>query len=117
VEDSVNRANPQEKKDYNDFLHKVSCYLQIALEMEHKSKWKTIRKRRSAVLGKSLPNFVVLNKVVKPKQVNSMLSHDLSNTHYAVVLKDETNKLRLQNRYNMHPVMEKGQSVFSVNSK
>lgn len=94
-------------------MHKVSSYLQIALEMEHRSKWKNFKQRRSTNLRKTLPNFIVLNKLVKhkaKKPQTSPLNQDMSNTNYVEVLKEETTKFRL--KHNVNHAKGKGQSRF-----
>lgn len=50
--------NNENKKKVTDFLHKVSSYLQIVLETQHRSKWD----HKHTTLRKTLPDFVSLNK-------------------------------------------------------
>ena len=83
--------NSEKKKQYTNFLHKVSSYLQIILETEHRSKWNRQAKNRSSLVHKNAHTFAsIYEKKVNTKEKSPKkptIGPKLSNTRCIEVLR------------------------------
>ena len=77
-----------------NFLHKMSSYLQIVLENEHKHKW---NKKRSSELYKptetpKIPNHPTFH--IKRSKTKVILNQNLSNTKCIQAIREQTDLIK-----------------------